>query len=227
MERKHLWTDADVSTFTSLIRSDHSSTAAVSTTSAELDKAEAKVDRAFTALTQAILKRYHEEQVWSDKIRSFSTWASIAGLGINLVVFLTAIVLVEPWKRRKMAEGIEGRMGKMMIAVEERIEGLKEQVQVVAIGAGADTASNGSLAEPAVLDLPLTEASPLAPADIPSKASTDRPPFIQTILPDLPTRLAALAPITVPSHDRDLVVAAAVGVAAGALLVGIARAIRS
>lgn len=59
---------------------------------------------------RAILNRYHEEQVWSDKIRSASTYGSLLALGINVVVFVVAIVLVEPYKRRRLAETFEKRI---------------------------------------------------------------------------------------------------------------------
>ncbi|KAI9636091.1 mitochondrial distribution and morphology family 33, partial [Dioszegia hungarica] len=114
LERKDRWSDSDVADFTSLIRSDHASNAAVAQTSAQLNAAEADVDRLFSELTKTILTRYHEEQIWSDKIRSFSSWANLVGLAVNLVVFVGAIAFVEPWKRRKLAEGLEGRMAGMM-----------------------------------------------------------------------------------------------------------------
>lgn len=59
---------------------------------------------------RAILARYHEEQVWSDKIRSASTYGSLAVLGVNLVVFIIAIIVVEPWKRKKLAQTFERKV---------------------------------------------------------------------------------------------------------------------
>ena len=53
---------------------------------------------------------YHEEQVWSDKIRSVSTYGSLAALTVNLLVFVLAIVIVEPWKRRRLAQTFEKRI---------------------------------------------------------------------------------------------------------------------
>ncbi len=71
---------------------------------------------------KGILERYHEEQVWSDKIRSVSTYGSLAVLVVNLVVFLGAIVVVEPWKRKRLVLGLEERVIGMMHDVEGRIE---------------------------------------------------------------------------------------------------------
>ena len=129
LERKHSWTDTDVSAFTSLVRRDHISSNSVTTTSAALRDAETTVDTAFSDLTKSILQRYHEEQVWSDKIRNVSTWVNLAGLVINLVVFVGALAIVEPWKRRRLVERVEERMGEMMARVEGEV---KEVARLVA-----------------------------------------------------------------------------------------------
>jgi sensitive to high expression protein 9 len=62
---------------------------------------------------RTILARYHEEQVWSDKIRSASTYGSLAALGLNMVVFILAIIIVEPWKRRRLAQTFEKKIDEM------------------------------------------------------------------------------------------------------------------
>ena len=49
----------------------------------------------------AILARYHEEQVWPDKIRSVATYGQLAVL---------AIVLAEPWKRCRLMQAFERRV---------------------------------------------------------------------------------------------------------------------
>ena len=121
LERKHSWSDADVMTFTTLVRADHSSTSAVVTTSATLKDRELAVDKAFSDLTSAILQRYHEEQVWSDKIRSVSTWANIVGLLFNFFIFLVAIAIVEPWKRKRLVERMEERMANLIERVESEV----------------------------------------------------------------------------------------------------------
>ena len=94
---------------------------ALFTDAEELEKEEAKakagvasaeqaVDDAFTEFMRLITARYHEEQIWSDKIRSASTYGSLAALGINLLVFILAIVLVEPWKRKRLAQTFETKV---------------------------------------------------------------------------------------------------------------------
>ncbi|KAJ9109857.1 hypothetical protein QFC19_001836 [Naganishia cerealis] len=129
LERKHSWTDADISHFTELVRSDHKTNHAVGTSKEALKKAESEVDKAFTALLKSILERYHEEQVWSDKIRSVSTYGSLIVLLINLIVFLGAIAIVEPWKRKRLVRGLEERVKGMVEDVEHTVTGEFEEVK--------------------------------------------------------------------------------------------------
>jgi sensitive to high expression protein 9, mitochondrial len=82
---------------------------------------------------RVILHRYHEEQVWSDKIRSASTYGSLTVLGLNLVVFILAIIVVEPWKRRRLAQTFEKKVEEMsaetISAFETRHQDLARQIK--------------------------------------------------------------------------------------------------
>ncbi|KAF8558372.1 hypothetical protein OG21DRAFT_1366450, partial [Imleria badia] len=113
LQRKSSWTDGDVSNFTSLVRSDHSFEQEEARAKARVAETEDAVDREFSELMRVILARYHEEQVWSDKIRSASTYGSLAVLGVNLVVFIMAIIVVEPWKRKRLAQTFEKKVEEM------------------------------------------------------------------------------------------------------------------
>jgi len=125
LQRKSTWSSEDVSRFTSLVHQDHLNTLAESSSKTASQTADEALEREFGALTQIILERYHEEQVWSDKIRSASTYGSMIVLGVNVFVFLSAIVIVEPWKRRKLAEALGRRVE--ALAVETR--GMVETMQ--------------------------------------------------------------------------------------------------
>jgi sensitive to high expression protein 9 len=116
LERKSTWTDTDVSRFTVLVRQDHALEQAEARAKAAVAQTEDGVEREFSALMRAILARYHEEQVWSDKIRSVSTYGQLAVLGANVLVFVLAIVLVEPWKRRRLMQAFERRVQEMEAA---------------------------------------------------------------------------------------------------------------
>lgn len=122
LQRKSSWTDSDVSAFTSLVRSDHQLEQHEVATKAKVSENEDALDREFGELMRAILARYHEEQVWSDKIRSASTYGSMMVLGVNVVVFLLAIVVVEPWKRRRLAQTFEKKVEEMATETQALIE---------------------------------------------------------------------------------------------------------
>lgn len=181
LERKHSWTDNDVAEFTRLVRSDHASRHAVTTTSQDLKQSEVEVDKAFTALMQSILERYHEEQVWSDKIRSVATWANIVALAANLIVFVGAMAFVEPWKRRRLVQGLEERMTGMMNQVEDELKVLTANVASlhgVQAGVSANTSVPSQLPAQAVTNAALTGPSPLAQHDSGPSPSTSGTPII-------------------------------------------------
>ena len=211
LERKHAWSDEDVSRFTHLVRSDHSSNQAVTTTAIALKETEIATDKAFSDLMQAILQRYHEEQVWSDKIRNVSTYAGLAGLLVNLVVFVGAIAFVEPWKRKRLAERLEERIAGMMDQVEGSIDGLGQKVErdMALIRSKAGVGEEATLVDqeqetssselellPPTIMIP-TRSSPLGLGQTLDRVS----PYLD--------RLAG------PSQDRDIVFSASVGVLAG------------
>ncbi|SCV70332.1 BQ2448_1726 [Microbotryum intermedium] len=110
LQRKNSWTSADVMRFTELIQQDHENEQAEAKARIAAEKTEQEVESGFSELMQAILERYHEEQVWSDKIRSLSTYGSLGITSLNVLLFITTILLVEPWKRRRLVEGVEARL---------------------------------------------------------------------------------------------------------------------
>lgn len=234
LERKHSWTDADVAKFTQLVRSDHSSRHSVTETAARLQTAELLVDKAFTALMQSILERYHEEQVWSDKIRSVSTWAQLAVLAANLIVFMSAIVFIEPWKRRRLVDKLEEQVKGMMSRVEGEIRVLADSVDRLDANvatSGVAPLAIGPSAVQAVEEV--AESMPLPPleAESPSPASNDSRSPLEHISASVPAdspqgtvliwATAQLTQIAAPSPERDLAAATAVGVVGGALAVGV------
>lgn len=128
LQRKSSWTDEDVIRFTSLVREDHLLEQEEARSKLAADEAESAVEKEFTELMRSILARYHEEQVWSDKIRSASTYGQLAVLGLNMLVFILAIVLVEPWKRKRLAQTFEKKVEEL----NEEFKGmLGENMQVL------------------------------------------------------------------------------------------------
>lgn len=202
LERKHSWTDNDVANFTKLVRSDHASRSAVTTTNEALKNSELAVDKAFTGLMQSILERYHEEQVWSDKIRSVSTWAQVAALVANLVVFVGAIAFIEPWKRRRLVQGLEERVSGMMGRVEgeiatlsERVEGLDGKMALAA----TTMASSAGITTPAPPQAPDAEAI-LAAAGLAGEETGEADPQAEAVA-QLVGSLLSDALSDVDSHD--------------------------
>ena len=129
LQRKSQWTDEDVLRFTKLVREDHTREHEEARAKMAAHMAEDGVEREFGELMRVILSRYHEEQAWSDKIRSAATYGQLAALALNLAVFVLAIVLVEPWKRRRLAQTFERKVEEMgartELAFEERTSELK------------------------------------------------------------------------------------------------------
>jgi sensitive to high expression protein 9 len=161
---------------------------------------------------QAILQRYHEEQVWSDKIRNVSTYAGLAGLLVNLIVFVGAIAFVEPWKRKRLVERLEERIEEMMGRVEGSIGHLGEKVErdmaALRLHAGAGSGPG------------LLEASPTVPAEqeqAPIQATT--PPAVMPTSSPILQSFERIAPyldkIAPPSRDRDIAFTAGCGAVLG------------
>lgn len=165
LERKSTWTDTDVSRFTVLVRQDHALEQAEARAKAAVAQTEDGVEREFSALMRAILARYHEEQVWSDKIRSVSTYGQLAVLGANVLVFVLAIVLVEPWKRRRLMQAFERRVQEM------------EAANLDAVGTGMDALRSRleKQDEMILARLEGVSGAPLSPAPpVPQAAVEDR-----------------------------------------------------
>jgi sensitive to high expression protein 9 len=122
LQRKSSWTDGDVGRFTSLVKQDHLYEQEELRAKSAVNVSEDAVEREFSQLLRIILARYHEEQVWSDKIRSASTYGSLAALGLNMLVFILAIIVVEPWKRRRLAQTFEMKIEEMSLENAARLE---------------------------------------------------------------------------------------------------------
>lgn len=105
LARKDTWSPADLERFTTLYRSDHELEAKVAEAAAELTEAESEESRLGAALNAGILRRYHEEQIWSDRIRRASTWGTWGLMGVNVVLFIVLQFVAEPWKRRRLVRG--------------------------------------------------------------------------------------------------------------------------
>ena len=110
LHRKHNWSSTDLERFTNLYRSDHANEHSEQKAHSDLSQAEATYEEASTKLSKSILARYHEEQVWSDKIRQMSTWGTWGLMGLNVLLFIVFQILVEPWRRKRLVKGFEEKV---------------------------------------------------------------------------------------------------------------------
>lgn len=93
-----------------MYRSDHANERAEIEAQEALMAAERDAEEAAALLSKSILARYHEEQIWSDKIRRMSTWGTWGLMGVNVLLFLVFQIAVEPWRRRRLVRGFEEKV---------------------------------------------------------------------------------------------------------------------
>lgn len=173
LARQKTWTPPDFERFTQLYRSDYELEAAVADTAAALEEAERRAEQLGRDLSARILARYHEEQIWSDKIRRMSTWGTWGLMGVNVLLFLVFQFGAEPWRRRRLVRGFEQKVREALEEErekdralraqedEERWAGLAAASESVAAAVAADTGEVATAA--AVEDIPAEEAGPAPP----------------------------------------------------------------
>ncbi|KAI0525971.1 hypothetical protein F5B22DRAFT_262331 [Xylaria bambusicola] len=110
LARQKTWTPADFERFTTLYRQDYELEASVGSWATELEQAEREAERLNRELGAGILARYHEEQIWSDKIRRMSTWGTWGLMGVNILLFLLLQFGAEPWRRKRLVRGFEEKV---------------------------------------------------------------------------------------------------------------------
>ncbi|KAF4451989.1 hypothetical protein F53441_5127 [Fusarium austroafricanum] len=126
LARKDSWSPIDLERFTELYRADHTLEGKVASSQEALTEAEIEEQRLSQQLNAGILKRYHEEQIWSDRIRRASTWGTWGLMGMNFVLFVILQFVAEPWKRRRLVKGVVAEEK----AVLEEVRGELEQVKL-------------------------------------------------------------------------------------------------
>ncbi|KAI0392966.1 Mdm33 family-domain-containing protein [Xylariaceae sp. FL0594] len=141
LARQKTWTPIDFERFTTLYRQDYELEAAVGERAAELEQAEREAERLGRELGAGILARYHEEQIWSDKIRRMSTWGTWGLMGVNILLFLLLQFGAEPWRRKRLVRGFEEKVREAL--AEERAA--REEAQRVAAAAIASASTSAPL----------------------------------------------------------------------------------
>jgi len=107
LERKHGWSAADLERYMALIRSEHLNEQAVQAAKDGVAATERALEEARSRLEARERAQYHEEQIWSDTIRRNSTWVTIGLMGVNILLLLANVVILEPWRRRRLVREVK------------------------------------------------------------------------------------------------------------------------
>ncbi|CDH61491.1 mitochondrion biogenesis protein [Lichtheimia corymbifera JMRC:FSU:9682] len=126
LQRKHLWSGEDVTRFTELYRLEHEHSQREIHAKEAYQHAEKQMDREYMGLAQSIMERYHEEQLWSDKIRSVSTYGTWALMVLNLVLFIMMQSIFEPYKRKRLTDRFEELLIAKVDEEESKFRGLMQ-----------------------------------------------------------------------------------------------------
>ncbi|RMJ27447.1 hypothetical protein PHISP_01703 [Aspergillus sp. HF37] len=202
LQRKHAWSSADLERFTHLYRNDHANEVAESETQESFSAAEREAEEAAANLSKSILSRYHEEQIWSDKIRRMSTWGTWGLMGVNVLLFVIFQIAVEPWRRRRLVKGFEEKVLEALEEKDKAIAGDKTTTADVDADANAEADAITSIHPPSA---PSEKEEPLdSSSSIPSTSDTV-PVANETPTADAP----AVRPDTPDSHPPETTPASA------------------
>ncbi|KAF3062170.1 Sensitive to high expression protein 9 like protein, mitochondrial [Daldinia childiae] len=230
LARQKMWSPTDFERFTALYRQDYELDAAVAARAAELEEAEREAERLGRELSAGILSRYHEEQIWSDKIRRMSTWGTWGLMGVNVLMFLVFQFGAEPWRRRRLVKGFEEKV-REALEEERRLErafrGAEKERRKIEKEAAAAAVETAIAAEVVDAEPVTAELKPEEPAD----GIIIGPPITswRESLSNLEWWKAAYADLSsdkkVALKMRDVSIIALEGAAAGAATIGTIAAI--
>ncbi|RAK96649.1 putative mitochondrion biogenesis protein (She9) [Aspergillus ibericus CBS 121593] len=179
LQRKHAWSPVDLERFTHLYRNDHTNEVAEHEAQEALTQAEREAEEAAAQLSKSILSRYHEEQVWSDKIRQMSTWGTWGLMGVNVLLFLIFQIAVEPWRRKRLVKGFEE---KVIEAIEK--EKALGPVQIIAVpNDSAQESSSSSTTTPSTSSETTETAEPSESTPEQSEPLTEETVLIESAEP--------------------------------------------
>lgn len=134
LEHKNSWNPIDLERFTKIYMNTHDLDKIVKETSKNLKDLEDLQESTHDALIRSIMNRYHEEQVWSDKIRQFSTWGTIFIMAINLLLVFLVQFIFEPFKRWRLVNSFEEKVKELFHnneKLDSDIQELKKQLQII------------------------------------------------------------------------------------------------
>ncbi|KAL1902472.1 sensitivity to high expression protein she9 [Sporothrix stenoceras] len=177
LARKDSWAPPDLERFTVLYRQDHELETSAQKAVEQLKEAEADEARLSAAVTSGILKRYHEEQVWSDRIRRQSTWGTWGLMGINVVLFIILQVIAEPWRRKRLMRGIAEAESGVLEDVRKELADVRAALATVSSAAPSAEAAEAAGATESTAEV---VAAPVEAAEVP--VAVEVPPIEETVL---------------------------------------------
>jgi len=180
LERKHSWSAADLERYMQLIRNEHINDTTVQDAKTSLALAERKLEDDRTRLEKIERKQYHEEQIWSDTIRRNSTWVTFGLMGFNIILLLLSLLILEPWRRRRMVREIR-------TALNEKMDNVPAAFAAAA-AAAAPSAVHQTLA-PAIV--PVADNEIASDATVPADSAT---------LEDAHIEATSILPVVVPGE---------------------------
>lgn len=234
LQRKHAWSPTDLERFTLLYRNDHTNEVAETETQEALSFAEREAEEAAAQLSKSILSRYHEEQVWSDKIRRMSTWGTWGLMGVNVLLFLVFQILVEPWRRRRLVKGFEDKVVEAL----EKEKAINQAAFAGGVASVMNLEKSAEAVETSGTDVSAVEAVETAPMSDAQTQTLDASTVSTDVSQSLYSRLSGitfspmsveywrqalnelLSERSVAITQRDLTIAAVQSAAAGAVVAG-------
>ncbi|TPX36365.1 hypothetical protein SmJEL517_g01552 [Synchytrium microbalum] len=104
IDRRDSWMNTDIDRYTHLFKQNLSLEKEEAAAKSQYKAATESMETTQAELLSEIRERYIEEQLYSDKIRSVSTWYTWALILVHFTIFVSAQFIVEPSRRHRQHE---------------------------------------------------------------------------------------------------------------------------
>jgi hypothetical protein len=184
-----------VTKFTELYRLEHAHTQAETIAKETYQSCEKQMDREYMELARSIMERYHEEQLWSDKIRKVSTYGTWGLMVVNLLLFVTVQTVFEPRKRKRLTDRFEELLVAKVDEEEEKFkhvfESLDEKDKLLMAQQVAVMETLNSLVEHPLFDQETLSSLKKSAASTIVKEEKEKeiPPFTESLLDYVDTKI--------------------------------------
>ncbi|ORY52398.1 hypothetical protein BCR33DRAFT_779711 [Rhizoclosmatium globosum] len=145
LQRKDSWVDQDIHRFTDLYRRDLTLESAETAMKLAYKNASDSYEVVHQDYLNQIRERYIDEQLYSDKIRSASTWWTVGLISVHLVIFLM-VSIRDPWVKKRDRALIQELVQKENALLEAKVLAAVSAVatpSVVNDGASTENANSG------------------------------------------------------------------------------------